>query len=420
MNWPMKPLSELCLLAVDCVNKTAPVVEGPTPFKMIRTTNVKRGFIDTTTVRYVSEATYEQWTRRSRPLFGDVILTREAPVGEVGRCTFDESEQIFLGQRLFQYRPDPALLDWNYLAYALQSPQVQNTLHGMSFGATVPHIKVGDAEHLEIPCPPLVTQQAIGELLAAYDDLIEINRRRMALIDEAASLLYQDWFVNLRFPGHEQPGDLCRKGWVQQPVGDWLEYFIGGGWGEEAPAAGAIDEAYVIRGTDIAKIRKGEFEAVPLRFHPEKNLSSRRLQSGDLVFEVSGGSRDQGVGKLLHISEELLSAFDRPVMCASFCKLIRPKRHLGLILAQALEHMREDSTLRVFENQSASNIVNFAFSDFIVRQLIWTPPCEIIDAFNEKISPLFRMRHVLSVMLSDLKSARDELLPRLVSGGIQV
>ncbi len=201
MNWPMKSLSQLCLLAVDCVNKTAPVVEGPTPFKMIRTTNVKRGFIDAKNVRYVSESTYEQWTRRSRPQFGDVILTREAPVGEVGRCTFGESEQIFLGQRLFQYRPDPTLLDWNYLAYALQSPQVQNKLQGMSFGATVPHIKVGDAEHLEIPCPELETQKKIGTLLAAYDDLIENNQRRIELLEESARLLYREWFVGLRFPG---------------------------------------------------------------------------------------------------------------------------------------------------------------------------------------------------------------------------
>lgn len=419
MSWPLKPLSELCLLAVDCVNKTAPVEEGPTPYKMIRTTNVKGGFIDTESVRYVSEATFEQWTRRSRPQYGDVILTREAPVGEVGRCTFDGSQQIFLGQRLFQYRPDPNLLDWNYLAYVLQSPLVQNRLHGVSFGATVPHVKVGDAEHLAIPCPPLETQEAIGSLLAAYDDLVEVNRRRMALIDEAARLLYQDWFVNLHFPGGEQFGELDGKGWVQNPIGRWMDFSIGGGWGQESPGVGATDPAYVIRGTDIAKIQKGELATVPLRFHPERNLSSRRLLAGDLVFEVSGGSRDQGVGKLLHVSEELLSAFDQPVMCASFCKLIRPKPLLSLILAQTLEHMREDSTLRVFENQSASNIVNFAFGEFIVRQSVWTPPMEIVEAFNERISPLFQMRHVLSVMLADLKSARDALLPQLMSDSIR-
>jgi type I restriction enzyme S subunit len=204
----MTPLSQLCLLAVDCVNKTAPVVDEPTPYKMIRTTNVKRGFIDTQTVRYVTKTTFENWTRRSRPQYGDVILTREAPVGEVGRCTFDESENIFLGQRLFQYRPDPELLDWNYLAYVLQSPLVQNKIHGQSFGATIPHIKVGTAENLEIPLPPLAVQLEIGAALAAYDDLIETNRRRIALLEESARLLYREWFVKLRFPDNRAVSSL--------------------------------------------------------------------------------------------------------------------------------------------------------------------------------------------------------------------
>lgn len=229
MTWPTKPLSSLCLLTIDCVNKTAPVVDGPTPYKMIRTTNVKRGFIDVETCRYVTQQTFEQWTRRSRPMYGDVVLTREAPVGEVGRCTFPETEQIFLGQRLFQYRPNPQLLDWNYLAYVLQSPVVQNKLHGMSFGATVPHIKVGDAEHLEIPCPPLPVQKAIGDTLAAYDDLIENNRRRIALLEESARQLYREWFVHLRFPGaglHSATTGLP-DGWRVASLGDLISLKYG-------------------------------------------------------------------------------------------------------------------------------------------------------------------------------------------------
>ena len=81
MKWPSRPVSELCTLAVDCVNKTAPTVDYETPFKMIRTTNVKEGFIYLDDVNYVTEEVFEKWTRRSRPQYGDVILTREAPVG---------------------------------------------------------------------------------------------------------------------------------------------------------------------------------------------------------------------------------------------------------------------------------------------------------------------------------------------------
>jgi type I restriction enzyme S subunit len=94
MTWPQYPVSSLCEFAVDCVNKTAPIVDYETDYKMIRTTNVKGGFIDLEDVKYVTQETFENWTRRSKPQLGDVILTREAPVGEVGRFTSDD-EKVF-------------------------------------------------------------------------------------------------------------------------------------------------------------------------------------------------------------------------------------------------------------------------------------------------------------------------------------
>lgn len=100
MTWPMKKVSDLCAFAIDCVNKTAPVVDYETKFKMIRTTNIKDGFVHLDSVKYVTEETFLKWTRRSKPQYGDVILTREAPVGQVGRFT-SQDQNVFLGQRYF-------------------------------------------------------------------------------------------------------------------------------------------------------------------------------------------------------------------------------------------------------------------------------------------------------------------------------
>lgn len=171
VKWDFKPINELCIFAIDCVNKTAPVVEYKTPYKMIRTTNVKNGFIDLDTVRYVEKDIFDKWTRRSKPKYGDVILTREAPVGSVGRFV-SKDNNVFLGQRLFHYRPNPELLDWNFLAYFLQSEAIQSKLDGMSFGATVDHITVEDAETLKIACPHISIQKKIGNILSNYDNLI--------------------------------------------------------------------------------------------------------------------------------------------------------------------------------------------------------------------------------------------------------
>ena len=227
MSWPVRPISELCLHAVDCVNRTAPVVDEETPYKMIRTTNVKGGFVDTTNVRYVNLETYERWTRRLLPERGDVFLTREAPLGDVGRLTSDD--QVFLGQRLFHYRADPKVLDSGFLAYVLQSPRVQGWIRGAGMGATVEHARVGDFHKIPIPVPPLEGQRKLGDILSAYDDLIETNRRRIALLEETARLLYREWFVHFRFPGHEHVPltDGLPNGWERRTFGEIAELKYG-------------------------------------------------------------------------------------------------------------------------------------------------------------------------------------------------
>ena len=97
-EWSEVQISEVCELIVDCVNKTAPKVDEVTPFKMIRTTNVRHGRVDTSDCKYVTEEVFEKWTRRAKVLPKDVLLTREAPIGEVGMIR--QNENLFLGQRI--------------------------------------------------------------------------------------------------------------------------------------------------------------------------------------------------------------------------------------------------------------------------------------------------------------------------------
>jgi type I restriction enzyme S subunit len=391
MSWPLKPLSELCLLAVDCVNKTAPVLEGPTPYKMIRTTNVKGGFIDTKTVRYVSEATFEQWTRRSRPQYGDVILTREAPVGEVGRCTFDETEQIFLGQRLFQYRPEPSLLDWNYLAYALQSPQVQSRLHGKSFGATVPHVKVGDAERLEIPVPPIETQQFIGESLAAYDDLIENNQRRIALLEESVQLLYRE---------------LQR---ASQSVGR---------------SDGSSFDSKKLRLADICSHVR--HPADPAKTDPETPyLSMEHMQSKSVSLDVWETAGKVTSSKLRFLRRDVLFGRIRPYfhkvgvaqvdgITSTDMIVVRPNsEELLPLVALAMS-----SDEFVAHAVATSNGTKMPRADWKVLKdwSILVPGNDGLGDFSARVLPVLDQLEALGGQNRHLKSARGSLLPKLLSG----
>ena len=385
MSWPLIPVCDLCELAVDCVNKTAPTVEYETEFKMIRTTNVKGGFIDLNEVRYVTEDVFKKWTRRSKPRYGDVVLTREAPVGEVGRFTSDD-EKVFLGQRLFHYRPNPQKLDWNFLAYALQSPQVQGKFKGMGFGATVDHVRVGDAEKLPIPYPPLSIQQRIGSVLSAYDDLIENNRRRIQLLEQAARLLYKEWFVHLRFPGHEHTRIVDGV-----PVG-WNKYLLG----------------------DIATIRKG------------KNITQDTVDVGDIPV-VAGGVRPayynnvaNALGPVITISASGANAgyvalYLRDVW-ASDCSFISRADNPEIWFLFLLMKSRQKEITGMQVGAAQPHV----YPKHVASLSLIYPPTPLRNLFNENVDGYFCLISYLEKQIENLTKARDLLLPKLMNGEVEV
>jgi type I restriction enzyme S subunit len=392
MMWPMRPLAELCLLAVDCVNKTAPVVDGPTPYKMIRTTNVKRGFIDVETVRYVSEVTFENWTRRSRPQYGDVILTREAPVGEVGRYTASDAEQIFLGQRLFQYRPNPDLLYWNYLAFVLQSPLLQNKLHGMSFGATVPHIKVGDAENLQIPYPPLNVQRTIGKTLAAYDDLVETNRRRIALLEESARLLYQDLVSNCDEGGNLLPG--CQRTSLKK-ICDQIKEPVD-------PGRIAPDTPYLSMEHMTSKsISLGAWETAG-----KVSSSKLQFQSKDVLF-----------GRIRPYFHKVGIAQTNGITSTDM--IVVRARTVELLPLVALTMSAEKFVAHAVVTSNGTKMPRADWKVLKDWELV-IPTSAMLSQFAARVMPIFELLEVLSSQNRQLTIAREALIPKLMSGEIQV
>ena len=179
---------------MDCVNKTAPVVDVPTPFKMLRTTNIRNGRVDVSAVRFVSEDTYKVWTRRQIPQRGDVILTREAPMGEVGMLLTDD--RVFLGQRLVSYRANPDVLNNYFLLFALQSDALQVQIRAKASGSTVQHMRVPDTKNLLLAAPPLLMQKEIvDQLVALATDTQRLEalylQKQAALVDLKKSLLHQ-------------------------------------------------------------------------------------------------------------------------------------------------------------------------------------------------------------------------------------
>jgi type I restriction enzyme S subunit len=162
------------------------------------------------------------------------------------------------------------------------------------------------------------------------------------------------------------------------PLRDVVGRYIGGGWGKDSPTETHPLPAFVIRGTDFTDVSLGGLGSAPLRFHSPSNLKTRRLQAGDLLLEVSGGSRDQPVGRSLLITPEIRARFDGDVICASFCKLVRPNtdRIDPTFFFYFLQAIYADRTITQFQVQS-TGISNFQFEAFLDEQRIHLPSLEV-------------------------------------------
>ncbi|HED4181716.1 TPA: restriction endonuclease subunit S [Enterobacter mori] len=188
-------VSDVCELIVDCVNKTAPKVEYETQFKMIRTPNIRNGVINLDGCNYVSEETYKKWTRRATVEKDDILLTREAPMGEVGIIDFEDA--VFLGQRIMQYRVNKSKLCPKFLLYSFLSSDLKNQFYQHEgSGSVVSHIRVPDCLKFEINLPSLKIQRKISSFLWGVDQKIKNNNKMNQTFEQMAQALFKSWFVD--------------------------------------------------------------------------------------------------------------------------------------------------------------------------------------------------------------------------------
>lgn len=211
-------LNDVCELIVDCPHSTEPD-EGE-GYPIIRTPNIGVGYLDLEGVQRVSKAAYDRRNIRAVPRPNDLILAREAPAGNVG--IIREGMKVCLGQRTVLIRPSAEKVSPLFLNYYLNAPKQRHALLSNSNGATVSHVNMPIIRNLVIGLPDRETQDRIADVLSAYDELIENNRRQIKLLEEAAQRLYKEWFIDLKFPGHETTPivDGLPEGWRMGCLGE--------------------------------------------------------------------------------------------------------------------------------------------------------------------------------------------------------
>lgn len=348
----------------------------------------------------------------------DVIVTMTDLSKEADTLGFTAKVPAWFGKR-FLHNQRIGLVslktnefDLNYLYWLMRTYSYQKFVANGATGATVKHTSPTKICQYKFIAPENKdTQRKIASILSAYDDLIENNLKRIKLLEEKAQLHYKELLQEMSYS----------KAIREEYIKDCLAFYIGGGWGKEDYKEGFTEPAFVIRGTDIPDAKKGEVKNVPFRYHKESNLASRNMQAGDIVFEVSGGSKGQPVGRSILVTEKMLQQFGKPVMCASFCKMLRQNENVTpefFYLYLLASH--ENGVIAQYEKHSASNIVNYGFEEFIGEQKISIPKETELKAFTEKVKPIFTLISTLGEKNSKLREARDILLPKLMNGQIEI
>lgn len=417
VNKCYKKLSDVCSLIADCVNKTAPKVDFVTPYKMLRTTNIKNGYIDFENVSYVTKEIFEKWTRRCLPQYGDIILTREAPVGEIGRFNID-SDNYFLGQRLFLYRANPEFLDWNYLAYALLSPEMKGILSGISNGSTVAHIKVPDAEHLKIPYFPIKFQRKIGKFLSNYDDLIENNNRRIKILEEMAQKIYKEWFVDFKFPGHEtttfkdSPLGKIPNDWEVKKVVELSTLSKG----KSYKSSELVDKKDGLPFLNLKCVeRDGGFKREGLKWFCGKYNDNHVVLPEDIIMAVTDMTQERKlVARPARIPHNWYKKY---IMSMDLVKLVANNDINKTYLYSLLKYSNFSDEVKNHAN--GVNVLHLNPQNIEQFELVVASE-PLRNNFGEFAKRIFNQIDVLYLKNENLKQTRDILLPRLISGEINV
>jgi len=399
-------LQELCELIVDCEHKTAPTQD--TGYPSIRTPNIGCGYFLLDGVNRVSEETYRLWTRRAVPQPGDLIMAREAPVGNV--AIIPPRLQPCLGQRTLLIRPDRSKVDPSFLNYFLNGPHVQGLIQAKTNGATVAHLNMEDVRTMELPdLPPLTTQRRTGEILSAYDDLIENNTRRIKILEEMAQIIYREWFVNFRFPGHEKvrmvESEMGRipEGWTVSKIAEFGAVITGKTPSKEKPELYGSGMPFIklpdMHGTLFILDTNEKLSLLGQQSQPMKTIRPNSLcvscigTAGIVTITTEPSQTNQQINSLIPSSPS-----DREFL---YFRLVDLKETINQYGANGATMVNLNKTK--FENLN-----------------LLKPDEALVQHFHEVVSPTFEQIKNLLRRNRILRRTRDLLLPKLISGEVSI
>ena len=385
--WTTRTLGDICD-HVDGVIQTGPFGSQlhesdyvPDGVPVVMPKNILDGKIDTSDIAFISEENANRLGRHKMAM-GDIVYGRRGDIGRRGLIS-ERENGWFCGTGCLRVSLGDRVLDPRYLYYYLGQPSVVGWIANQAVGATMPNLNTGILRSVVIKYPRLLVQQRIASILSAYDDLIENNTRRITILEEMAQMIYREWFVSFRFPGHEN---------VRMVESEF----------------GPIPEGWTA--TTLGNVLTLEYG---------KALKAEDRKSGPIPVYGSSGVVGQhsealanGPGVIVGRKGNVGSVF----LC-----------HSDFWVIDTAYYVRSDLSLYfLYFNLRTQNFLN---NDAAVPGLnrnqahslpLIVPHIEQLCSFDRNAGPLLALKRCLELRNLKLRSTRDFLLPKLISGEVPV
>lgn len=292
-----------------------------------------------------------------------------------------------------------------YLYYVMSLIDLNN----YNEGTTIPSLRIETLNKLEFDIPSLVEQKTILSFLNPIDEKIALNNAINNNLEQQAQALFKKWFI-------DNPENVD---WSAGTFRELIQSMLNGDWGKEAPTGNNTEKVYCIRGADIPEVKAGNKGKMPTRYILPKNLANKKLEAGDIVVEISGGSPTQSTGRCTAITQSLLDRYDSSMVCTNFCKAIKPKNGYSLFVYYYWQYLYEKGVFFSYEN-GTTGIKNLDFTGFIETEPIIIPPFDKVQEFYDYCNSIFSQVFAKGKQSEQLASLRDTLLPKLMSGELDV
>jgi type I restriction enzyme S subunit len=335
---------------------------------------------------------------------GDLLFGRRSLVESgAGKCSLIDNmiEKTTFESSIIRVRLDPNLALPKFYYYWFKSLRGSGAIRAIVTGTNVKGIKGSDLKNITVDYPSIITQQKIADILSKYDDLIENNRRRIELLERSARLLYKEWFVRLRFPGHEHTPiiDGIPEGWEKRPLSQ-ICYDVRD---SIKPQDLSPDMAYIglehMPRRSIALSEWGNAE--------DLQSNKFKFKKDDIIFgKIRPYFHKVGVACIDGVtsSDAIVIRSYNPQMYYYCLMLVSSDRFISI-------------TSQTVKEGSKMPRANW---EFLLKNKFLVPSDALLKIFADTITPIIEQIKLLVIQIQKLKQARDVLLPKLMNGEIEV